>query len=67
MRKFHLLRDSQTIINQNVGRNVNIKKAIQAGGFKAGDAGKVILLKKWQRTWLNCVVLVFCGRKICKG
>lgn len=26
-----------------------------------GTRGKAILLKKWQRTWLNCV-LVFCGR-----
>jgi hypothetical protein len=25
--------------------------------------GKLILLMKWQRTWLNCAhVLVFCGR-----
>lgn len=27
-----------------------------------GTGGKAVLVIKWQRTWLNCV-LVFCGRQ----
>lgn len=59
---FSLLRDYLRGYKQNVGRNAHGKghsDAISDGNGKRG--GKVILVTKWQITWLNYVhVLVPC-------
>lgn len=45
-----------------VGRNVDIKgNSSEVSDRNEDTGGKVILVIKWQQTWLNCV-LVFFGR-----
>lgn len=55
----YISNDEQMVDTHIQSKVILVRSQMEMWNRSLGTGGKVILVIKWQRTWLNCVLLFF--------